>query len=129
VERLSFFIRDLVHSLTYYNQNAKVSACTKYSPVWLRHEISVDAEAVLLAKIEDEIVGFCLSNRDDALIWLSWIGVHETFRRLGIATLLLKALDQRAKNVGSHKIWGDCRTANEASMRLLNHPHEASSVD
>ena len=81
--------------------------------------IAADVDSVLVATVNTQIVGFCFSNIDDGLIWLSWFGVRPEYRRHGIGTALLNALDARAKRAGAHKVWCDCRTDNVASRATL----------
>jgi hypothetical protein len=80
-EQLSYLFRAIVAELPYYNSDAKNSALAKYGTAELKACIAEDADSVLVAKLDREIVGFCLSRQDDGTIWLSWIGVHANYRR------------------------------------------------
>lgn len=105
--------------LPYYNEKAKRSEGAKYTAERLREAIRSRPDAVLVARSEGEIVGFCFSNEDDGVIWLSWFGVHPTARLHGAGTTILRALEDRAISSGFRKIWCDCRTTNTGSKVTL----------
>lgn len=118
-ESLNLLFRRVVEALPYYNQTAKQTELRKYSATLLREAAQTDPGSVLVAKIGPELVGFCLSENDDGLIWLAWFGVHPKFRRQGIGAALLDKLEDVARSAQSHKIWCDCRTENETSKVSL----------
>lgn len=111
---------EIVENLTYYNQVAKSSEIAKYSIEALRESALNDPDSVLVAKVGNQVVGFCFSNSDDGLVWLAWFGVHSSFRRQGIGSVLLEKLEESVRNGRSHKIWCDCRTENEGSKVTLS---------
>ncbi len=119
-ESLSSLFTQVVSALPYYNDLAKRSEIAKYSSQALRDAALLDPDSVLVARIESELVGFCLSRNDDGLIWLSWFGVDAAHRRKGIGAALIESLEATVRSGRSHKIWCDCRTENEASKTLLN---------
>jgi ribosomal protein S18 acetylase RimI-like enzyme len=118
-DQLSQFFGQVLESLPYYNRRAKTGELAKYSPFRLRDAASTDPSSVLVAKIGQELAGFCFSHADDATTWLAWFGVHSDYRRRGIGTDLLRAVEQRALEMGRHKVWCDSRTDNEASKSAL----------
>ena len=109
----------VLRDLPYYNNRAKAAELARYSAVGLQDLIRTDPTSVIVAKIDQEIIGFCFSREDDGLIWMSWIGVHPNYRRKRIATSLIGSLIARASQLGSHKIWCDCRTNNDVSRSTL----------
>jgi ribosomal protein S18 acetylase RimI-like enzyme len=117
--QVSILFSAVLADLPYYNQRAKAAELEKYSATRLINAVSADGESVLVAKTDEQLVGFCISELDDALIWLSWFAVHPRHRRSGIGGKLLHAVEQRARNAGAHKIWCDCRTNNESSKHTL----------
>jgi ribosomal protein S18 acetylase RimI-like enzyme len=120
-DEVSALFRSVLSALPYYNSTAKRGELAKYTPDSLRRMIITDPEAVLLAKSAGQLAGFCFSNADDQIVWLSWFGVHPECRRAGIGTALLERLEVRARNLPTHKIWCDSRTDNAPSARLLRH--------
>lgn len=119
-EALSLLFRDIVTSLPYYNEVAKKSEIAKYSSTSLCAAVLENPNSVLVARDGGEIAGFCFSKDDDGIIWLSWFGVHSSYRRRGIGLALLRKLEEIAKDEHIHKIWCDCRTENEASKAVLS---------
>ena len=119
IAEVSALFAETVLSLPYYNEIARRSEVSKYSPCRLEQMIAADVDSVRVATDNKRIVGFCFSNIDDGLIWLSWFGVSPEHRQRGIGTALLTALDERAKRAGAHKIWCDCRPNNVASRVTL----------
>jgi ribosomal protein S18 acetylase RimI-like enzyme len=117
---VSALFSTVLAELPYYNKEAKEAELAKYTADHLRDSVAEDAEAVLLAKLGDQLAGFCFTRQDDGLIWMSWFGVHAGHRHSGIGSALLRALDDRARRFGMHKIWCDSRTDNEPSKRVLS---------
>jgi GNAT superfamily N-acetyltransferase len=117
--QLSGLFGEILEDLPYYNEAAKTGELAKYSSAELRAARSADPDSVLVAKIGNELAGFCFTKEDDFTTWLAWFGVHPHHRRKGIGTALLEAVEHRALRRGSHKIWCDSRTDNEVSKSTL----------
>ncbi|MEO8415940.1 MAG: GNAT family N-acetyltransferase [Ginsengibacter sp.] len=116
---LSRVFEDVVRPIPYYNDVSKESEIDKFRPSNLENNLKEDPYSVIVATINDEIVGFCFSRFDDYLIWLEWFGVVESQRGKGITNLLLAELEQGILTRKCHKIWCDCRTSNVASIHIL----------
>ena len=112
------FVR-IVEALPYYNDTAKRSEIAKYSAESLRESAEKEPDSVLVARVGEQIVGFCFSESDDGLVWLAWFGVDPSFRNQGVGSQLLTKLEDTVRSGRSHKIWCDCRTENEASKVAL----------
>lgn len=110
----------VVKEIGYYNQRAKCTELKKYSLENISDINNPKNGFVLVAREFNSIAGFCIAKHDDDLIWLSWYGIHPSFRGRGIARLLLTALDKTAKEVGSHKIWCDSIADNKESAHILS---------
>lgn len=118
-EKAASFFREIVAVLPYYNAMAKEVEMAKYSANGLLKSIEDDPSSVLIARLEGNVIGICISRLDDTLIWLSWFAVDPRFRRLGVGASLIRALEQCTRVKGLHKIWCDCRTNNGPSKNLL----------
>lgn len=120
IHDLAIALKKIINSLSYYNDDAKKNEINKYTEQELTNKIEQDPDSVIIAKSEEEILGFCLSRQDDRLIWLEWFGVIEKARRQGVARKLVQYLENTIRNRNAHKIWCDCRTENLKSVNLLS---------
>ncbi len=112
-------VRAVVSPLSYYNEQARAAETAKYTAQNLASIAEDDGQAVLVAVLAGEVVGFCISRYDDGIIWLAWFGVREDARGREVADALLGALEQATRRRGCHKIWCDTRTDNLRSQRVL----------
>lgn len=112
-------IRQVVSRLEYYNHRARREELNKYTTNELIKMRAEDPDSVLIASLEGQPVGFCLSRYDDGVIWLSWFGVLSDCRGFGIGSALLETLQRTVRRRKCHKLWCDTRTENVASQNLL----------
>lgn len=119
-DAVSQLFAEIVLALPYYNDTAKKSELSQYTAASLRESIVDDPDSVLVARVGERPIGFCISRPDDGLVWLSWFGVDATYRRQGVGAALLERLESTVREGRSHKIWCDCRTSNEASQIVLS---------
>lgn len=118
-EEISQLVESVIRPLEYYNERARKEEIEKYSSDNLLKLVREDSDAVLAAKAKSAIVGFCISRYDDGLLWLSWFGVRDDYRKNGIGEKLLIVLESSASRRRAHKIWCDTRTDNLVSQRAL----------
>lgn len=69
-EIISKMVGDVVQPLAYYNERARKEELAKYSPENLRTLIDEDSDSVLIAEVNGQPGGFCISKYDDGLIWV-----------------------------------------------------------
>ncbi|MEW5926273.1 MAG: GNAT family N-acetyltransferase [Gemmatimonadota bacterium] len=117
--RVAGLMREVIAATPYYTDEARRSEIAKYPAEALREAAADDPGAVLVAKAEGEVVGFCVSRPDDGLVWLSWFGVDPAWRGRGVADALLARLVDATRARGVHKLWCDSRTDNFPSRRAL----------
>lgn len=117
--RVAGLMREVIAATPYYTDEAKRSEIAKYPEEALREAAAADPDAVLVAKADGEVVGFCVSRPDDGLVWLSWFGVDPAWRGRGVADALLARLEEATRARGVHKVWCDSRTDNLPSRRAL----------
>lgn len=108
-----------IQPLEYYNERAKIEETAKYAPDRLLALVREEADAVLVARLDGRIVGYCISRYDDGLVWLSWFGVDADQRGRGIGQTLLHAVAETLPSRRAHKMWCDTRTDNVKSQRVL----------
>jgi ribosomal protein S18 acetylase RimI-like enzyme len=121
-EEVGHLFERILMGSPYYNDRAKSAELAKYSPALLASSVTDEPDSVLVAKVGSTLAGYCLSRKDDELIWLSWFGVLADHHRRGVGTALLRKLDSVAQQSKVHKIWCDCRTENvSAKFALMGH--------
>jgi ribosomal protein S18 acetylase RimI-like enzyme len=113
-------MRSVIEPLGYYNDRARAEELAKYTPDALRAAAEEEHFAVLVARDDDRIVGFCVSRYDDALVWLSWFGAHPDWRGRGVGRSLLASLGSTLAARNAHKVWCDTRTDNLLSQAVLS---------
>jgi ribosomal protein S18 acetylase RimI-like enzyme len=119
IDALAALMRETIEPLTYYNDRAIRAELTKYTPATLRALVADDPHALIVARDETGLTGFCVSRIDDGTVWLSWFGTAARARGRGIGAALLAALTGTLPSRGAHKIWCDSRTDNAESKSVL----------
>jgi ribosomal protein S18 acetylase RimI-like enzyme len=119
VSDIVVLFRSVVEKLDYYSDKAIKNELSKYTEAELLKKLTDDPYSLIVAKENDEILGFCFSRIDDTLIWLEWFGVSEKARKKGVGKQLVMFLESTLKKRDAHKVWCDCRTGNIKSVNLL----------
>ena len=118
-DALAALMRDTIEPLAYYNERAIGAELTKYTPDKLRAMAAEDPDAILVARDNDGLCGFCVSRFDDGTLWLAWFGTAARARGRGVGAALLSALASTLTSRRAHKIWCDSRTDNKESASVL----------
>ncbi len=118
-EATSELMKVVISETPYYSVDALRAEIAKYPPEKLRSLVRDDASSVLIARVAEDVVGFCVSTYDDGIIWLAWFGVGKEHRARGIAARLVGAAVASVRARGCHKIWCDTRTTNTESRAVL----------
>ena len=116
---LAELMRETIQALTYYNDRAIAAELVKYNADGLRALFAGDPHAILVARDDTGLIGFCVSRFDDGTIWLSWFGTAAGARGRGVGAALLAALMDTLPSRHAHKIWCDSRTDNVESKSVL----------
>lgn len=111
-------MHQVIRGTRLYNQRARKGECAKFSAEVLLAKRQAWAPAVLVALEQDQPVGFCVSEIQDEVIWIYWLGVSPGHRGKGLAGRLLRRLESEARKAGISKIWCDSRVQN-TPIRLL----------
>lgn len=119
IDALANLMRETIAAIPYYNDQAKQAEFAKYGSEAIRSRAASDPHALLVARDDAGLIGFCVSRFDDATIWLDWFGTAARARRRGVGAALLNALAATLPARGAHKIWCDCRTDNVESISAL----------
>src|SRR5262245_8612013 len=103
---LASLMREVIEPLGYYNEEARRVEVKKHGEAELRALVTpADPQAILVARDEHGLAGFCLSRYDDATIWLAWFGAAARARGRGVGSALIAALKATLPSRGAHKIW------------------------
>ena len=119
IDSLAVLMRGTIQALTYYNERAIRAELEKFDATALRTLLEGDPLALLVARDDSGLIGFCVSRFDDGTIWLSWFGTAAHARGRGVGAALLAALAKTLPSRHAHKIWCDSRTDNVESMATL----------
>ena len=119
IDSLAVLMRDTIQALTCYNARAMRAELEKYNAAGLRTMVAADPQAVLVARDDSGLIGFCVSRFDDGTIWLSWFGTASRARGHGVGASLLAALAKTLPTRNAHKIWCDSRVDNVESKAAL----------
>ncbi len=111
--------KNIIKTTNYYNNTAKKEETKKYSLENLKRVIKNKNKKILIAKENNQIIGFCNGNYDCGIFWLDWIGTDKKHRRKGTAIALIEELEKQLKIENIPKIWCDSRKNNKESIKLL----------
>lgn len=119
IDALANLMRETIATIPYYNDQAKQAEFAKYGSEAIRSRAASDPHALLVARDDAGLIGFCVSRFDDATIWLDWFGTAARARRRGVGAALLNALAATLPARSAHKIWCDSRSDNVESAAAL----------
>src|SRR5438128_5169839 len=97
-------------------------------PWWLLAELArKNPNTFLVAKLKDRVVGYAIIDGSEDYYHLVSIAVHPDFRRTGVATGLLHALEECLTNRGPIRL--EVRESNNAAIQFyLKHGFEKRDV-
>lgn len=88
---------------------------------------SSDAEYCLVAEVDGKIIGFALATtiEKEGTAWkkygyLSWIGVHDDYQRIGLGRRLYRRLEQKLRKSGARMIIADTEADNHDALKFFN---------
>ena len=119
IDELVSLFKTVLFEIPYYNDLAKQNELKHYTKNNLIEKIKEDPKSIIIARENDELIGFCFNRFDDYTIWLEWIVLKRNLKRTGVGKLLIEKLVDATKERNCHKIWCDCRTTNNVSKNFL----------
>ena len=87
-----------------------------YSRRELRNYMRFPGATSVVAEIAGKIAGFCLAASQDEIGYIVTMDVLPDHRRLGIASALLRDVEQKLLSVGVQAIWLETATENEPAI-------------
>ncbi len=119
VKELSNLAKGVILGVPYYSKEAKKQEIKEFGAERLKRKIGDKSNLYVLAKENSKVIGFCYGYFEAGIFWLDWIGVDKEFRRKGIATCMIRFVENRLKRRRIHKIWNDSRTNNKEAVELF----------
>jgi ribosomal-protein-alanine N-acetyltransferase len=97
-------------------------------PWWLLADLArKNPDTFLVAKVKDQMAGYAIIDEWEDHGHLVSIAVHPNFRRTGVATGLLHALEERMKDQGTVRL--EVRESNDAAIQFyLKHGFEKKDM-
>lgn len=80
----------------------------------IRRKLTVQPELFFVAHINDRIIGTVMAGFDGVRGWIHHLAVHGSYRRQGIASLLMKAAERGLEAAGCPKVNLQVRATNSA---------------
>jgi len=87
-----------------------------YSRRELRQYMRFPGLECMVAEVEGKLVGFCLAASEDAQGYVITMDVLGEYRRHGIASALLEAVEQRLAARDVTEVWLETATDNDAAI-------------
>ncbi len=87
-----------------------------YSRRELRNYMRFPGATCVVAEIEGKIAGFCLAAWQDEIGYIVTMDVLLDHRRLGMATALLRDVEEKLLSAGVEAIWLETATENEPAI-------------
>lgn len=119
LQEVVLLFREVLANIPYYNSMARKGERSKYTVRDLRTKLRNDKYSVVVARDKSGLLGFAFSHFDDYLIWIDWLAVNPTSRRLGVGSLIIRKVIKTSSERRAHKIWCDTRSTNEPAKLTL----------
>lgn len=87
-----------------------------YSRRELRNYMRFPGAACIVAEIAARIAGFCLAAWQDEIGYVVTMDVLPSYRRIGMASALLRDVEQKFLKAGVQAIWLETATENEPAI-------------
>jgi ribosomal protein S18 acetylase RimI-like enzyme len=101
-------------------KHSRVHWAERFNPKYIADDLFWSEDyACVVAKSDGKIVGLVNAYLDSGLIWFSWLLVDKKFRRKGLGSQLMLAMEQIYKKKGYHKAVAETLPNNTRSNKLL----------
>jgi ribosomal protein S18 acetylase RimI-like enzyme len=84
----------------------------------IQRKLRVNSELFLVGILGNEVVGTCMAGYEGHRGWINYLAVHPDYRRLGIATIMMKAAEDKLRKMGCPKINVQIRTSNQEVIKF-----------
>ncbi|UCH21130.1 MAG: GNAT family acetyltransferase [Deltaproteobacteria bacterium] len=84
----------------------------------IQRKLGVNSELFLVGILGNEVVGTCMAGYEGHRGWINYLAVHPDYRRLGIATIMMKAAEDKLRKMGCPKINVQIRISNQEVIKF-----------
>jgi ribosomal protein S18 acetylase RimI-like enzyme len=84
----------------------------------IQRKLKVNSELLLVGILGGEVVGTCMAGYEGHRGWINYLAVHPDYRRLGIATIMMKAAEDKLRKMGCPKINVQIRKSNQEVIKF-----------
>jgi ribosomal protein S18 acetylase RimI-like enzyme len=75
---------------------------------------------VFICKKEENFLGYCVCRVDEPVVWLESLYVLKEYRRMGVASALLRTAEELAASYGEDTLYNYVHPNNDAMIAFLN---------
>ncbi len=120
VREFSRITREVIMSTRYYPTYSREDQVSWYTPSKLREKLKNKDLVFIVARKGKKMVGFCMGYYEaGGVFYITWIGVAKEARNNGVATNLVKHVEQEMKRKKMHKIACDIQKDNKESISFF----------
>ena len=108
-----------------YIQKLYKKAFEKDYPDWLewfnaiKQDLPTDKRPTWVVECKNRIIGFYIANFKPQMVKANAIYVEPMFRRKGVGSKLLKAMEEYARTCGIEDIWTSCFADDKVALSFL----------
>lgn len=119
IENYHQLVTEIIGNTSYYSDLAKSEELEEYSQEQIGKRLN-DGINVYFVAIEDaKMIGFCHGYFDMGTFWINWIGTQKNIRYKGVASKILKEIEEYIIALGVHKIWLNTKMDNKESINFF----------
>ncbi len=120
IREFSKVTREVIMNTKYYPTYSREDQVSWYTPSKLKEKLKNKDLVFLVARKDRKIAGFCMGYYEaGGVFYITWIGVAKEARNNGVATKLVKHVEQKMKGKGMHKIACDIQKNNKESISFF----------
>jgi len=91
----------------------------RFTREMMRHSAEASVARVVVAEKDKELIGFCIAHvEQENMGYVVTLDVDPSYRRNGVARLLMKCLEAECRDAGCLSMWLHAYTENSAAIRF-----------
>lgn len=112
-------LTEAIATSPYYDDEFKRRELEYYSPDYLRRLLSIDPWHINLVEVDDEIMGFIISEPHNGVLFCTWSYVAERYRTTGAALHLFRSAIRKWDHGRFHKVSCYVRPENITALKVF----------